>query len=229
METLNIKYCFTLRDDSKQIFNLKLDKQNLELIGNHPEILPLWTNLDFYQCPNCPLTTHTHLHCPLAINIVSIVKNSESLISYDEIHVEVITEERSISKHTTAQRGISSLIGLVSATCGCPHTAFFKPMARFHLPFASEEETIYRATSMYLLAQYFLDKKGKKTDYEFTGLKKIYNNIQIVNNAIVERLRAFTDTDSSVNALILLDIYAQALPCVIEEYLEEISYLFDPF
>jgi hypothetical protein len=31
-----------------------------------------------------------------------------------------------------------------------------KPMARFHLPLASEEETIYRATTMYLLAQYFL-------------------------------------------------------------------------
>ncbi len=82
---------------------------------------------------------------------------------------------------------------------------------------------------MYLLAQYFLKKEGKNADLDLTGLTKIYNNVQIVNTAITERLRASTDTDSSVNAIILLDMYAQSLPIVIEEYLEEIRYLFSPF
>ena len=102
-------------------------------------------------------------------------------------------------------------------------------MARFHLPFATEEETIYRSTSMYLLAQYFLKKDDQTVDLEFKKLSKIYNNIQIVNTAIAERLRAATETDSAVNAVILLDMYAQTLPCVIEESLDEIRYLFSPF
>ncbi|MFC1541994.1 DUF6901 family protein [Candidatus Latescibacterota bacterium] len=229
MQTLTIKYIFTLSDNSKKVFNLQLDSQNLCLIENTPEILPPWTKLGFHQCPNCPLTTNTHLYCPMATNLVYIINRLECLISYDEIHVEVITKERIISQKTTAQRGISSLIGLISATCGCPHTVFFKPMARFHLPFATEEETIYRSTSMWLLAQYFLKKADQTVDFEFKKLSKIYNNIQIINTAIAERLRAATEADSAVNGVIMLDMYAQTIPFAVEKYLDEIRYLFSPF
>jgi hypothetical protein len=38
-----------------------------------------------------------------------------------------------------------------------------------------------------------------------------------------------TETDSSVNAIIVLDIYAKTLQVVIKESLERIRYLFDPF
>jgi len=41
-----------------------------------------------------------------------------------------------------------------------------KPMVRFHLPFASIEETKYRAISMYLLAQYFLYQQGSQPDWD---------------------------------------------------------------
>ena len=57
----------------------------------------------------------------------------------------------------------------------------------------------------------------------------IYQNIQVINNAVAERLRAATETDSSLNAIILLDVYAQAIPMVIDESLEKIRYLFTPF
>jgi len=208
---------------------LRLDVQRLELLGNNPENLPPWTNLDFHQCPNCPLTPQTHPHCPLATSLVNIVKRFESTLSYDEIHLEVVTEERSVFHDTTAQKGIGSLMGLVIATSACPHTAFFKPMARFHLPLANKEETIYRATSMYLLAQYFLKKQGHNADFDLKGLTKIYKNVQTINIAIANRLRAATETDSSVNALIFLDIFAKSLPYIIEESLEEIRHLFTPF
>lgn len=229
METITIRYSFALADGLQEIFDLRLDAQSLDLVGNIPDTLPSWTNLDFHQCPNCPLTTRTHPHCLIAVNLVNMVKRFEGLLSYGEIQVDVITEERFICQDTTVQRGISSLLGLVMATSGCPHTAFFKPMARFHLPFASKKETVYRATSMYLLAQYFLKQEGRNADLELTGLTKIYDDVEVVNISIAERLRAATETDSTVNAVILLDIYTKALPLIIEESLEEIRYLFTPF
>lgn len=229
MECITIRYCFTLVDGSQEVFNLELDAQTLQLIGNIPEILPSWTNLDFHQCQNCPLSVDTHPHCPQAVNLVNIVEPFDRLLSYDQIYVEITTEERSISQDTTAQEGIGSLMGLVIATCGCPHTAFFKPMARFHLPLASEEETIYRATSMYLLAQYFSRKEGQDADLELEGLTEIYRNIHIVNTAVAERLRAASETDSALNAIVLLDMYALTLPMVIEKSLEKIRYLFTPY
>jgi hypothetical protein len=229
METVAIQYCFVLPDGSKEVFDLRLDAQTLDLVGNAPHALPAWTVLHFHQCPNCPLTADTHPNCPVAVNLVNIVKRFDGLLSHREIHVDVVTEERSVSQDTTVQEGVSSLMGLVMATSGCPTTAFFKPMARFHLPFGSEKETMYRATSMYLLAQYFLKKEGQDADLELKGLTEIYNNMHTINIAIAERLRGASETDSSLNAIVLLDTYALTLPYIIEESLEEIRYLFTPF
>lgn len=229
MELLSIRYCFTLPEGSRKIFDLQLDAQHLELLDNAPAAWPSWTRLEFHQCPICPLTAGAHPHCPLAIKLVDMVKSFEDLLSHDEIHLEVTTKERFVSQRTSVQRGISSLMGLVIATSGCPHTAFLKPMARFHLPLASKEETIYRVSAMYLLAQYFVEKERQDADLELTGLIKIYDNIHAINTALAQRLQAATETDSMLNAIVILDMYTIDLPRSIEESLDKIRYLFTPF
>jgi hypothetical protein len=228
MENVMIQYRFTLPDGSQEVFDLQLDAESLDLLGNTPKAFPQWTNLDFHQCPHCPLVIDTHPHCPLAVNLVNIVVPFDRLLSYERIHVDVVTEERSISQDTTAEEGIGSLLGLVIATCGCPHTAFFKPMARFHLPFASQAETIYRVASMYLLGQFFRKKEGQDADLELKGLRKIYDNVQVLNASVAARLRSATEKDSTLNAIVLLDMYAKILLHAIEQSLEEIRYLFAP-
>jgi hypothetical protein len=229
MRTLTIQYCFTLTDGSREVFYLEFDSENFDLTGNIPETLPAWTSLDFHQCPHCPLDKSTYPHCPVAANIVNIVSHFDGVLSYDEVHLEVVTEERQISQTTTAQKGICSMMGLIFATSGCPHASYFKPMARFHLPLSTEEETIYRAASMYLLAQYFLKEEGRSADLELEGLTAVYENVQILNLAMARRLREATKTDSSLNALILLDAFAKTMPMVIEESLRGIRHLFAPF
>ena len=229
MKSTTINYCFKFTDDTQEVFHLDVDPNSYELVSDVPDNLPHWTSLDFHQCPNCPLNSSTHPNCPLTLHLVNIVKSFDRILSYDEVYVKVITENRCISQHTTAQRGLCSLMGVVIANSGCPHTVFFKPMAHFHLPFSSEKETLYRATSMYLLAQYFVQREKKKGDFELQGLKQIYENMQLVNIAIAERLRAAVKADSSVNAIILLDLFAKDIPFVIEEYLEEIRHLFAPY
>ena len=228
MKTKVIRYGFQMPDRSRENFKFELNANNLELESNLPRCLPPWTKLEFYQCPNCPLEPVGHPHCPLAANIHSIVKRFDGLNSYDEITVEVVASQRWIAQRTTAQMGISSMMGLVIAACGCPHTAFFKPMAWFHLPLASEEETLFRATSFYMLAQYYSKKDGRTADFEFEGLARIYQNMQTVNCAIARRLREATANDSSVNAIVILDSFAQIVPFAIEESLEELRYLFLP-
>lgn len=229
MENMVIQYRFTLADGSHKVYDLELDGESLELVGRVPESLPRWTNLDFHECPHCPLPVGTNPHCPLAVRLVDIVETFDRLLSYESMHVEVVTEERSVTGDTTVEQGIGSLMGLVIAASGCPHTAFFRPMARFHLPLASEPETTYRAVSMYLLAQYFLNKEGQGVDLELKGLKEIYNNIQIVNASIAKRLRGATERDSSLNAIVMLDMFAKSISYAIEESLGQIRYLFSPF
>ena len=229
MSTYQIQYRITLPDGKVEVFDLNFDSQTIDLLNNIPEKLPEWTNLEFEQCSHCPLKPDDSPHCPLAANLVNIINHFDGLMSYQNLQLEVVTTNRTISKKTTAQDALSAMMGLVIPATGCPHTAYFKPMARFHLPLAGADETIYRATSMYLLAQYFLKKQGKVPDLDFKGLKKIYQNMQILNASIAERLRAASKTDSSVNALVLLDMFTMVLPIAIEESLEEIGYLFKPY
>ena len=229
MENVTIRYCFRLPDGSEEIFGFELDGQRIELVGNIPETLPAWTILHFHQCPHCPVSADRQPNCPIAVNLANIVTRFDRLLTYEKIRIDITTAERIVSQDTTVQEGISSLMGLVMATSGCPHTAFFKPMARFHLPFASEEETIYRAASTYLLGQYFAKKEGGNADLELEGLTQIYQNMHIVNTSMEERLRGASRKDSTINAIVFLDMYALTLQHVIEGSLEELRHLFTPF
>jgi hypothetical protein len=229
METINVRYVYTLPDKKKEIFDLQLDAKTLKIHGSIVENLPSWTRLDFHQCPHCPLTTDLYPDCPLSVNLVNIVERLGVLISYDKIHVEVTTLERTVSRSTTAQEGISSLMGLVIAVSECPHTDFLKPMARFHLPFANDEETIWRATSTYLLAQYFLIIKGHRIDLELDGLARIYENIEKLNASIVKRLRSAGQKDSTINALVHLDVFAKYITPGVDESLNRIRHIFTKF
>lgn len=228
-KTLDIQYQFRFPDGGSLDFTLSLNARSLEQVENDQKKAPAWTSLGFHQCPNCPLDAKTHPCCPVAVNLVKMTEECGGLWSYDKVHLEVTTPERIVSKDTTMQAGVSSLLGLAMATSACPHAEFFKPMARFHLPFASEAETIYRATSMYLLAQYFLHKQGREADLDLDGLVKIYRNLQIINSALAARLRAASEKDAAVNAVILLDLFAKVMPYTINDSLDEIRYLFAPF
>lgn len=229
MKMVDIRYHFRLPDNRQEIIDLHFDSYSLDLLNDIPESLPPWTKLDFCMCPNCPLSVRDHPECPVAVHLVKLLEIFENLLSYDTICVDVITSQRVVSKNTSAQKGVSSVMGLIMATGGCPHMDFFKPMARFHLPLANAEETVYRATSMYLLAQYFLSKEGREADMELKGLKNIYSNIMLINEAMSRRLRAISDKDVALNSLVILDAFAQTLPFVIEESLEELRHLFMPY
>ena len=226
MKPSTIRYRFRLKGGAEEIFNLQFEAKTLRLINIKTIDLPAWTRLDFHQCSHCPLSIETDRFCPLAANLSRIVDKFERLVSYDEIHIDVTTDQRLISQYTTAQNGISSIMGLMMATSGCPHTSFFRSMGHFHLPLSNEEETIYRVTGSYLLAQYFLKKDGLDADFELEGLKKIYKNMQILNAAVADRLRSATESDSFLNAITILDSFAQTVPMVIEESLDDIRYLF---
>lgn len=227
--TLTIQYRFDLADGSRELFDLRLNLEKIELIDADRHGMPSWAKLAFHQCPNCPFGVDSLEYCPVAANISPFIAPFEKLLSYDQVRLTVTMPERCIFKETSAQRALSSLLGLAIAASGCPHTNFLKPMARFHQPMASEEETIFRATSTYMLAQYFRKKSGQDADFGLEGLTGIFEELQILNTGMAKRLRAASQTDSSVNAIIQLDMYAKAMPYVIKQALDEIRYLFIPF
>lgn len=229
MGTIDIRYIFHLDNHRRETIDLHLNELTIEPSTKTEQELPKWTDLAFNQCPHCTLDVKEQPTCPVAANIFHVIGRFDNIASYDEIDLEVVNNTRRVTQHTTAQRGISSLLGLLFATSGCPHTNYLKPMARFHLPLATEDETIYRAAGMYLLAQYFLRREGKDGDLELSGLTQIYQNLHLVNTSIAQRIKSFAQTDSSTNAVIILDTFTNIMPFVIEDHMDEIRHLFSAY
>lgn len=187
--------------------------------------IPDWCRLEYKQCPNCTLSPIWHKTCPLAVRLIPFV-NLPECNSYDEVEAKVTMENKTVLAETSAQEAFSSLLGLVMATSGCPHTSFFKPMAWYHQPFSTPDETMYRVCTTYLFSN-FLHKKGRQMMVSFDMLKVIYKNIHTINVHIASRIHSYSKTDSAVNAIVLLDLITKDLPIAVDEDLNELKKLFD--
>ena len=186
--------------------------------------IPDWCQLGYKQCPNCTLSPIWHPYCPLAVRLIPFV-NLPACNSYDEVSAKVEMENKVITTETSAQEALSSLVGLVIATSGCPHTRFFKPLAWFHNPFSSPEETLYRTCAAYLFSC-ISHRKPDQPEISFELLKEIYKNIHIINVNIAARIHNHSETDSVLNAIVLIDLITKELPITIDDDLSDVKRLF---
>jgi hypothetical protein len=223
-DRLHIRYGFDLPDGSKKQVDLSFNPADFRLANEAPADPPFWTELKFSQCANCPLSADEHAYCPSALHMASAVESLKDLVSFDTVGVTVSQAERTVHAETSAQQAMSSVLGLIMATSGCPWTDRLRPMARFHLPFASEAETVYRSVCMFLLARELV---GSGENHGFATLKDLYDNLHVVNRDMSRRLGAATRTDPARNAMALLDSYTTLLPAALESSLQELKPLFD--
>jgi hypothetical protein len=223
-EPLSIRYRFDLPDGSQKTLHFRFDPASFRLINPPPAEPPFWTELKFNQCANCPLAPAAHPHCPAALQMAAALEPLKTLVSFDTVGVTVHQSERTVYVETSAQQAMSSVLGLIMATAGCPWTDRLRPMARFHLPFANEAETVYRSVSMFLLSREMTAADGRPA---FRALSELYENLHVVNRDMSRRLGAATHTDPARNAMALLDSYATLLPAALDRSLEEWKPLFD--
>ena len=99
-------------------------------------------------------------------------------------------------------------------------------MARFHLPFSSYEETVVRSLGTYLLGEYIKQQDDPQHAIGLEGLSAKYAQIALLNQGIIERIRALKGADATQNAVIVLDSFASLLPMEIDSGLAEIKQLF---
>ena len=212
----HFEYRLHFPDGKRCTINVVLDGETLGCIEPLP-VMREWTALACHQCPHCPLDPALEPLCPLAARLDPLVDTLGSVLSYEALDVEAVVAERIVSTHAPAQAVASSLMGLIGATSGCPHTAFLKPLAWFHQPFASEEETVFRAVSAWLLKQYFHSLDDEKPDWTLTGLKERYDALHEVNVHMARRLRQASSCDATVNAIVRLDMFTKAVAGEVDE------------
>ena len=224
-------YDFAFPDGKRTRFSVELEADTLTLIPEPQHEYPEWAALGSNKCSGCMLDERLEPLCPVAVSIVHPVEVFRDSLSYEEAEVTVSGPERSYNKSTSLQVGLSSLFGLIMATSGCPSLERLRPMARFHLPFATADETAFRVMGSYLLAQYIRMKHGSSPDWELRYLESMYDSIRDVNKHVVQRLRNIKELkDASLNALINLDCFAINIKLSIDlSAIEEIKNMYSAY
>ncbi len=225
MTEITYNYCFDFPDSSKKRFLIKLDPETYDYkpSGGNP---PDWAKLEVAQCQCCKLKKADHEYCPIAANIAELVLAFKDTASYKSCLVSCISTARTCSKETTVQDGLASILGIIMATSGCPSMTILKPMACFHLPFATVQESNYRSASAYLLRQYFTHQEGESADFFMERIQEYYQEVQEVNKGIFKRIDMTSEMNADKNAIITLNALAQILVLEVKGSLESLKPIF---
>ncbi len=132
-----ITYCFNFDNGIDKTFSLQLDRETLDFANSEINDAPEWAKLSYNKCTNCPLSEIDNNYCPVALNLNNLTEKFNAVVSHESVFVSVTTEDRTYKKRTTIDEALSSLMGIIMATSGCPVLDHLRPMARFHLPFAT--------------------------------------------------------------------------------------------
>lgn len=222
----NVTYRFFASANERLSVQLDFDEQTYRVKLAEDAARPDWARLDFERCPNCNLPDR-EAYCPAALALAQFLPQFETRISYEKAVVEVEMETRTVVSKTTFQFGMAALIGLAMASSGCPRTRFLRPMARTHLPFATDQETVFRTLAVHLLGQFVAHGRGRAPlTVSFEELKENYLQLSRVNSAMSERIRAAIKRDAAVNAVIILESFALIAPENIDYGFEDIQDLF---
>ncbi len=196
-----ITYQLQLHDSSEWRYQVDIHrpKDARQFNGQaHPE----WARLGYCQCSNCPLDPAEVEYCPAAIDSADIAQHFANTPSIERADVWVHTRERSYFKNSDMQNILRSLFGLIMASGSCPILSRLQPLAEFHLPFASLEETVHRMAGTYLIRQYLKQREGiAAADWEMHGLQELYRELKTVNVALMKRLRQASKEDANINAM----------------------------
>jgi hypothetical protein len=229
MNQMTITYDFAFHNGTAKKFAIEIDKKNLSLITGRSQDPPAWALLEYQQCANGPLDNAIHTYCPIAANLSGIVQEFREVTSSDKVDVTVTVKERKYLKTTSIQEGLSPLLGIIMSTSGCPVMDPLKPMVRYHLPFASLDETVYRMVSMFLVAQLVREQAGKKPEWRIEGLAKIYGEVKKLNKEFGQRMIVAARSDANVHALVNLNVFAVMVPLVAEKMLKEMTSCFSSY
>jgi len=228
-EVLKYVYSFEFPDGESKSFEILLKAGDLIRIREDREY-PEWAKLESFRCSHCPLPVGSQEYCPVATSLTGMLTEFKDRKSYDTVMVSVESPNRIYKKNASLQSGVSAMLGIYMVSSGCPVMGKLKPMLRFHLPFASLEETQTRVMALYALGQFLVAKQNGKFDWDMKGLAKIYEDVRLLNKNVSQKIANRENYDTNINSLVILDNFADYVTFTIDEkLLNELELLLKEF
>ena len=229
MDMTKVQYKLVFSDETEKVLDLHLRTDNLTPVAWVPVKPPEWAALENHQCSHCPLASGKHAFCPAALNLAKLVEECNDMDLLDSVRLVVKTADRVVVVSATVQKALGSFIGLLMASSDCPPAAYFRPVARFHLPLANEAETIFRAVSVFALGQFMRRQAGKEGDVDMKGLFDIYADLEIVNAGLSVRLKTAGLDGAIAKSLMEWDVFSGMFPMRTEEVMDKMRPLFSAY
>ncbi len=222
---MKIDYVFEFSDSKQLAYQVDVERTQVadDWANDNAEE---WARLEYCQCTNCPLSK-AEQYCPAALDIQRLVADFKTQPAFQKVDVRVSTPDRNYSKHTGLEEGLRSLMGLVLATSKCPILSELKPMAQHHMPFASSDEFILRNVSIYLIQQHFEMRGEGKPDWEMKGLVDRNKRLQLVNQALWQRIHTVCEGDSNLKALLSFFSMASSVSFSLESQMQKLKSVLD--
>ena len=186
-----------------------------------------WAELDFHKCDHCPLSSDEHKYCPASVSIADIIEYFNDHPDHTHARCIVHTQGKTIVAEKGIQEALAALIGLRLASSKCPILSHMKPMARFHDPFLSPYQLVYRATSMFLLGQYIRQLEGESPDWSVDGLKALYDKVGRVNMKLSERICSAGDVEATPCSMMIFSVLTISMTLLFDEHLEILKGLYE--
>jgi len=219
-----IVYRLRLQDGQEFSFPIDLEAGAEAALPEGGDPPPHWVRLETQQCKPCPLRPAQHPYCPAALAVRGIAESFGNHLSIARVDVWVDTPQRSYYKNTDLQSALRSIFGLSMSLSGCPVLSRLKPLAYFHLPFATLEETIFRMVGAYLVKQYLIARRGEaEPDWQLQGVERLYKEVETVNIAFLKRVRIASQEDANINAVQAYCSIATLVGMSTNDILEELA------
>lgn len=215
-----VEYRITLDDEHAFSYKVQLDRG--VLASDRAVTVSDWTRLEYHRCTNCPLNPLEHPSCPAAVDLKTVVEDFKGLPAFRKAWCHVRTEDREYSKLVNLEVALRSLLGVIMATSGCPVLGRLKPMARNHLPFASDNEFVLRTVSMYVLRELFKHREGRAADWDLSNLTQDFAQLQLVNQALWHRIHDVCAGDTNLKAFLGFFSMSSSMTYSLDAQLEKV-------
>jgi hypothetical protein len=217
-------YTFDFRDGTTRTFAIKTDL-SAQKVQHYVETPPAWAKLEHHQCSTCPLKPDQLQHCPASLAIADIIEYFSKTKSYSTCNCVVqLPQKEVVVRNRPVQDALYPLIGLRLATSLCPSMRFFRPLARFHEPFATTFYTVFRATSYYSLSRHLRNPSNPQV-LDFNDLQRFYEHINNVNRQLTKRLEDTEILDATPNSIFVLSLFGISMTMLFNDYLEVLKNL----
>jgi hypothetical protein len=219
-----IRYLFDFGADDRIQFEVERDSDTSVETESDP--VPEWIALDRHRCDRCEIPPGSRRTCPAALSLKPVVEAFGSRISYENVRMTAELNGFTLSGTLPTQRALRALAGLVLALSSCPVMRKLRPMAHFHLPFGTREQTTFRFLGTHLVAQYLRERQGLPPDWSLDGLRDLVADLHMVNIGLADRIRMVAELDAPANSVALLDTFASAVELSLEQDFDRLQPLF---